>query len=80
MIPTGRPSLRVIRFALTNRAYEVFDVGTVIEPTPVRPRLIRAAACGALARRFPALRRIVRHRRGRSLREALGISWAAWSC
>ncbi len=52
--------LRVIRFALTNRAYEVFEVGAAVEPPPTRPGRARRGLA-ALARRVPALRRVVRH-------------------
>lgn len=50
---------QVIRFALANRAYEVFPTGVVIEPGPGRPRL---AANGLrwIVRRWKALRAIVR--------------------
>ena len=49
----------VIRYALTNREYEVFDVGMVVEPSPVRPRLA-SRGLRMVARKFPALGRILR--------------------
>jgi predicted O-methyltransferase YrrM len=51
---------KVIRFALANRPYEVFDTGTVIEPAKVRPRLA-SHAVRTMARWIPILRRVLRH-------------------
>ena len=50
----------VIRFALTNRAYEVFPTGAVVEPSRIRPRLA-SRALRVVARKVPSLRRVLRH-------------------
>ncbi len=50
---------KVIRFALTNRDYQVFDPGVVIEPSPGRPGL-PARCLRTLVRRSKSLRRVVR--------------------
>lgn len=50
---------KVIRFALTNRRYRVFDVGTVIEPPRVRPRLL-SRILRSLAGRCSQLRDLLR--------------------
>ncbi|MCM2374833.1 class I SAM-dependent methyltransferase [Aporhodopirellula aestuarii] len=51
--------LHVIRFALTNRDYEVFPTGQVIEPSPGKPRHITRLV-RRLVRRSNRLQRIVR--------------------
>ncbi len=55
------PSIsNVIRFALTNRDYEVFDTTVVVEPSPIRPRLL-SRGLRSVASKLPSLRRILRH-------------------
>ncbi len=50
---------QVIRFALNNCAYEVFNSGVVVEPSPIRPRWA-SRSLRAIARRWPALQHVVR--------------------
>lgn len=50
---------QVIRFALANRSYEVFQTGTVIEPGPGRPSLAAAMLRGVV-RRVRPLQRLFR--------------------
>ena len=50
----------VIRFAITNRAYQVFETGIVIEPSPGRPNKM-VNACRRWLRHQNFSRRIFRH-------------------
>lgn len=54
------PSIsKVIRFAVTNRDYAVFETGIVIEPGRYRPRWLSRWA-RTLSHRFPSLQRVLR--------------------